>query len=138
MMGNYELICSDIHRIMTSNGWKYPKDLTTNDLVEFAYSQHFTDKYVRYEDLVLDEKQLEIEDNTRKRGGRIGTFNEFSARWKDSDSRYNSYKDYKNGDVYERLAGYFIPSIPALKSNKDASFLPKTTASQKMNFGMKH
>jgi hypothetical protein len=60
-------------------------------------------------------KQLEIDDTTRKQGERIGTFNEFSERWKDAESRYNTYKTYSNGEVYEALAKVFGP--------KDASLL---------------
>lgn len=60
-------------------------------------------------------KQLEIDDKTRKKFERIGTFDEFSARWKDSENRYTTYKDYKNGEVYEKLAKVF--------GAKDASLL---------------
>lgn len=55
-MGNYEIICSDIHKLMTESGWKYAKDLTTEDKVEFTYSDYFPKEYVKSGDIVLDEK----------------------------------------------------------------------------------
>jgi hypothetical protein len=54
--GNYEFICSSIHRVMTTDGWKLAKDLTDDDcLVQF-------NAYQFPEEMVVDEESGVVVD----------------------------------------------------------------------------
>ena len=50
--GGYELICSDIHKVMTKDSfWKLAKDLNIKDFVEFTYSDVFDYNNSNFKDL---------------------------------------------------------------------------------------
>lgn len=56
MMG-YEIICSDLHKIYTDNGWKNVLDLKKGDKIPFKNQYQFPDKeYIKSDDIVIDEK----------------------------------------------------------------------------------
>lgn len=44
--GNYEFVCSGIHKVGTANGWKLAKDLTKSDKLRLPRPTPFTTKYV--------------------------------------------------------------------------------------------
>lgn len=54
-VGGYSLICSDIHKIMTVDGWKFAKDLQQGDKVEFSLGYIFPVEYVKYDGSTLNE-----------------------------------------------------------------------------------
>lgn len=54
--GNYSFICSSIHKVETSSGWKLAKDLTTEDYLLFENNYIFPEGYVERDGLVVDEQ----------------------------------------------------------------------------------
>ncbi len=54
-IGNYEFTCSDIHKVYTEEGFKYAKDLTKDDKLEFANNYKFPKEYVNFNGGRLDE-----------------------------------------------------------------------------------
>jgi intein/homing endonuclease len=54
-VGKYEFICSDIHRVYTTNGFKDVKELTLEDRLVFENNYSFPEKYVEFNGLKLDE-----------------------------------------------------------------------------------
>jgi len=53
--GNYEFICSDIHKVFTTSGFKYAKDLTKIDKLVFDNNYLFPTDYVVRDNIILDE-----------------------------------------------------------------------------------
>jgi len=55
-MGGYSVVCSDLHRLWTENGWKNVLDLTTNDKLKIQRGTYVwpTEKLV-VDDYVIDE-----------------------------------------------------------------------------------
>jgi hypothetical protein len=45
-VGNYEFVCSGIHRIGTDSGWKVAKDLRKGDLLEMPQPPPFPERYI--------------------------------------------------------------------------------------------
>lgn len=52
----YSFRCSDIHQVMTTNGWKLAKDLTEEDNLVLSSNNYFPSNYISYKDTLLDEK----------------------------------------------------------------------------------
>jgi|GEM_PF-622509 len=52
----YSFRCSNIHQVMTTNGWKLAKDLTEKDNLVLSSNNYFPSDYISYKDILLDEK----------------------------------------------------------------------------------
>lgn len=52
----YSFRCSDIHKVMTIDGFKLAKDLTTNDVLELDTNDYFPSEYIKDKGMVVDEK----------------------------------------------------------------------------------
>lgn len=52
----YSFKCSNIHRVMTSEGWKLGKDLTNEDNLELVFNNYFPTQYIQNNNIVLDDK----------------------------------------------------------------------------------
>jgi len=55
-VNGYSFKCSKIHQVLTTNGWKLAKDLTTDDYLIYDNKYIFPTDYVIYENIVVDEK----------------------------------------------------------------------------------
>jgi len=51
----YSFKCSNIHKVMTTEGWKLAKDLTNNDFLELDCNDYFPERYIEDDGYVLDE-----------------------------------------------------------------------------------
>ena len=51
----YSFCCSSIHKVMTVDGWKTAKNLTTDDFLELDCNNYFPERYIKDGDLILDE-----------------------------------------------------------------------------------
>lgn len=56
LIGGYDFICSDFHRVLTTKGWKLGKDLTTDDSLVFKNNYKFPEKNIVIDDIELDEE----------------------------------------------------------------------------------
>lgn len=54
-MGGYNFVCSDIHKVMTTNGWKLGKDLTSDDYLPFENNYEFPNEYLNIDGYDIDE-----------------------------------------------------------------------------------
>lgn len=52
----YTFSCSNIHQVMTTNGWKLAKDLTNEDNLVMDVNDYFPSRYVSSDGLTLDER----------------------------------------------------------------------------------
>ena len=52
----YSFKCSKIHQVMTSEGWKLAKDLTSNDYLLLNHNDFFPERYIMKNNKILDEK----------------------------------------------------------------------------------
>lgn len=55
-MYGYHIECSEIHQVMTQDGWKKTLDLTTKDYVRLGKNDYFPPNSISAGDLVLDER----------------------------------------------------------------------------------
>lgn len=53
--GGLSLKCSGTHRVMTTEGWKFAKDLTAEDYVEISTNDYFPEEYVEVDGLELSD-----------------------------------------------------------------------------------
>jgi len=56
VQNGYEFRCSEKHQVMTTEGWKLAKDLTTEDNLILETNNFFPDKYLEFDNVKLDEK----------------------------------------------------------------------------------
>lgn len=54
--GGYSFVCSSIHKVQTTKGWKLGKDLSPDDFLVMPNKYVFPTEYVQQDDLVVDEK----------------------------------------------------------------------------------
>lgn len=52
----YSFKCSNIHQVMTTEGWKLAKDLTEEDNLVLSSNNYFPNDYISYKSTLLDEK----------------------------------------------------------------------------------
>ena len=55
LMGGMSFKCSNIHKVMTSNGWKLGKELTDEDYLPMPEAYEFPEEYVHKDGLTVDE-----------------------------------------------------------------------------------
>jgi intein/homing endonuclease len=51
----YSFECSKIHKVMTQDGWKLAKDLTTDDRLPLDFNDYFPTEEIKTDGLVLDD-----------------------------------------------------------------------------------
>lgn len=52
----YHFECSNIHQVMTTNGWKLAKDLTSSDYLPLDINKYFPEDHIKKNNVVLDER----------------------------------------------------------------------------------
>lgn len=55
-VNGYSFCCSKIHKVMTINGWKVAKDLTSDDVLPLDNNDYFPSEYVYQDGIKLDAK----------------------------------------------------------------------------------
>lgn len=56
VQNGYEFKCSEKHQVMTTDGWKLAKDLTSDDNLVLETNNFFPEKYLTFDGVKLDEK----------------------------------------------------------------------------------
>lgn len=51
----YSFSCSNIHQILTIDGWKIAKDLTCDDFVELDHNDYFPSEYIQQDNIIVNE-----------------------------------------------------------------------------------
>lgn len=54
--GNYKFVCSEIHKVYSEEGWKFAKDLSPGDKLQFDNNYVFPEELISFDGFMLDDK----------------------------------------------------------------------------------